>query len=531
MKNQATDELVSLFENTIGTFSKERPILYFKDTIITTGSLIEQTDAMMRYLKAHGVTAGTAVGYALPNSPEVFYLFFALMRIGACSFPVFPMVPDVAKVAIFSRSHVPIVIVSSQHRAALQKVKTESNADFSIVTIDANGGVDSLFVNGALDIPSTGSEPAEICNGGEPFMMASSSGTTGMPKPIVLSRSNAVSALTIASAMVDRYEHEGQPSNIVAFPLSTSGMLVCSGILMAGVPLILTDTINPVSFMDLIIKHKPGMISAPPAYFESLLHIPVPINIDMGFVTTIMTGMDFFSPSLMSRLKKKFPGIASVAIGYGLMETSTIVMLCKRTPGPSSDQSPDAYTLVNDDNVIDVRDSQGNSVPIGEEGELYIKGKSVITYYPGDNNETQNSFRNGWFRTGDIVKKNGLQSIILLGRNKYMIKRGGKTVSPVVVQEHITTHHSVMHAVVVGVPHQLYGEMVWAFVVAKPCTELSTRELMKHCRQTLVNYMVPDQVTFLPEIPKKPGVGKIDIDQLRHLAIKELEEMGGNQNG
>jgi non-ribosomal peptide synthetase component E (peptide arylation enzyme) len=173
-------------------------------------------------------------------------------------------------------------------------------------------------------------------------------------------------------------------------------------------------------------------------------------------------------------------------------------------------------------NRIDVRDAAGRSVVDGAEGILYVKGPNVVSGYLFNEAETRESFKGGWFRTGDLVRKEGDGSITLLGRQKYLIKRGGKSVSPVIVQDHISRLAGVRETVVVGVPHPLYGEMTWAYVVPTREGDVGLKTVMKYCRETLANYMVPDQVTFLSEIPKKPGVGKVDIDALVARATKSL---------
>jgi acyl-coenzyme A synthetase/AMP-(fatty) acid ligase len=84
---------------------------------------------------------------------------------------------------------------------------------------------------------------------------------------------------------------------------------------------------------------------------------------------------------------------------------------------------------------------------------------------------------------------------------------------------------------VVGVPHRLYGEMVWAFIVPSQGNVLSLKDVMKRLREELVNYMVPDQVSFIDDIPKNPGVGKVDYEKLKSIAIAEIEREVGGTNG
>jgi acyl-CoA synthetase (AMP-forming)/AMP-acid ligase II len=249
-------------------------------------------------------------------------------------------------------------------------------------------------------------------------------------------------------------------------------------------------------------------------------------------VKRLAVGMDFLSPSLAQRLKAKFPNLTSAVNGYGLVETTNVFMICRALTEEALALPTTRMQLVeNIDNAIEVRDQEGNAVPVGSEGELYIKGSNVIPGYLGNPEATQQSFSDGWFRTGDIVRNEGNNTITLLGRKKYLIKRGGKSVSPIVVQNHIVKLAGVNAAAVVGVPHQLYGEMVWAFVVVDKDSDVQLRDVMKHCRAELANYMVPDQVIFIDEIPKNPGVGKVNFEKLQAMAAQELATMQGGNNG
>jgi len=103
----------------------------------------------------------------------------------------------------------------------------------------------------------------------------------------------------------------------------------------------------------------------------------------------------------------------------------------------------------------------------------------------------------------------------------YLIKRGGRSVSPVIIKDHIDKLSGVLNSAVVGVPHHLYGEMIWAFIVKgneNKNSEVGLKDVMKHCRNLSPNYMVPDQVMFVDEIPKYPGVEKVDFNKLIQLA-------------
>jgi len=134
---------------------------------------------------------------------------------------------------------------------------------------------------------------------------------------------------TYAMCKYDYFGDKGY-SSIIAFPLSTSGILMTSGMLLTGIKIIFSSDMSPVRYLELIDYWNAASMAAPPAYYEAILALPHLHAFDVSSITNIMTGMDFFSQSLLSRLKSKFANIRSAANGYGLVETSLAFMLWKK---------------------------------------------------------------------------------------------------------------------------------------------------------------------------------------------------------
>jgi acyl-CoA synthetase (AMP-forming)/AMP-acid ligase II len=505
----------------------EKPLFGFNDQTITLGDLSAKVDAFTGHLSQLGVRPGVVVGYTLPNCPEVIYLYFAISRLGGCALPLYPMIPDRSKVGLLQRADAQLIITTSQQYASLKEASAQTGAGYQIVTVDAHPeGSISLaeplpagFDLGSVILKQT---PPHL-----PLLIAASSGTTGSPKSVLMTQANLAAEVYAASELVTPFTEDCPPgySTAMAFPLSTAAMIVLSGVMFGDVFMTFTADVSPVKFMQLVEQWKADSISVPPAFCEAILSLPMLDSFDRSSIKRVMTGMDFFSPGLAKRLKAKFPNLDSWANGYGLIETSDVIMVGKGTiPEDGVVTSTTKVTLVEGvGNQIEVRDEAGNSVPVGGEGILYIKGLNVLQGYLGNPEETQRSFVDGWFCTGDMVRNEGNGSITLLGRQKYLIKRGGKSVSPVVVQNHLNQLAGIKDSAVVGVPHPLYGEMVWAFIVRQSEDAVQLKDVMRHCRADLANYMVPDQVTFVPEIPKKPGVGKVDMDTMKAMAQKDLD--------
>jgi acyl-CoA synthetase (AMP-forming)/AMP-acid ligase II len=499
-------------------------VLHFNETAVTRGEFAAGVAAMEARLTSAGIGRGTVVGYSLPNCPEAFYLFIALARLGACAVPLFPMIPDQAKAMIYKNARASFVITLCALESKLREAATQVNAGFALLPLDGPW---------QAAVPAPG---APAAGGLEtlPFVFASSSGTTGRPKLVCMTQANAAALIHAAIEMalplfgVDG----GGYSSAIAFPLSTAGMLNCCGTLFAGVRLIFSADLSPVRFMQLVTRWRADSLSAPPAYFEAILSLPMLDTFLLTTVRRIMTGMDFFSPSLLERLRARFPNIDSAANGYGLIETTNVFMIARAMSREELTGSLSRMRLpAGSENKIEVRGEGNKIVPAGDTGELWVSGKSVVRGYLGNPEETAAAFVDGWFATGDIVRNEGDGSVSLLGRKKYLIKRGGKSVSPVQVEDCINAVPGVKTSAVVGVPHRLYGEMVWAFIVGLPGAGPDLKTVMQHLRAALANYMVPDQLSFLDDIPKNPGAGKVDYEKLKTLALAELAKEGEPTDG
>lgn len=468
---------------------------------------------LVQALREAGVEPGSLVGYSLPNGLAAFTLPLALSRLGAAFLPMFPMVPDAGRCAAFGQARARFVVIPREGHEAFATTAATQRCEFSILILE--------------DLLQAEAEPlpAPVAAPDAPLLLCTSSGTTGAPKAVFLSQRNVASALAAGFdlAHYGPWKDSTEYRSMIAFPQSTSGIMILLGTLFAGVCQVFTRSLSPVRFLEIAHGVEAESVAAPPAWLEALLSVPVSTTNKAATIRGFVTGMDFLAPSLVARLKERFPALEAVGNGYGLVETATVFMTWKST-GPESLEGPTSVlSLVPGlGNEITVRDADLHPVGIGEEGELWVRGPSVVRGYLG----TSEGFHEGWFRTGDVVRSVASDTIELRGRNKYLIKRGGKSVSPLVVQEAVDRTPGVRASAVVGIPHPLYGEMIWAFVVRETGAELETPAIMKTVRAALPAHMVPDRIEFLEAIPLGRGVGKVDRETLIAQGTALLQKLG-----
>jgi long-chain acyl-CoA synthetase len=164
-------------------------------------------------------------------------------------------------------------------------------------------------------------------------------------------------------------------------------------------------------------------------------------------------------------------------------------------------------------------------LPVGEIGELAVRGPQVMRGYWMQEDETKKILRNGWLFTGDLARMDADGFFYIVDRKKDMIKSGGENVYPREVDEVLLRHPKVRDAVVVGLPRGLRGELIKAYVVLKEGEQATAAEILEHCRQDLAKFKVPKRVEFRKELPKTL-VGKV----LRRVLLEEeLREHQGEK--
>jgi long-chain acyl-CoA synthetase len=210
-----------------------------------------------------------------------------------------------------------------------------------------------------------------------------------------------------------------------------------------------------------------------------------------------------------------FPG-RTPSNGYGLTETSSVTTMNSGADYVRKPSSVGVPVPVCDVKVVD---PDGEALPAGEVGELWIKGPNVVKGYFGKPEATAASFTDGWLHSGDIARIDDEGFVTIVDRAKDMIIRGGENVYCVEVEAALYEHPAVNDAAVIGLPHQVLGEEVGAVVYVLPGVEVDEAALRAHVAERLAAFKVPVRIWFLPEpLPRNPA-GKILKRELREQLV------------
>ena len=268
--------------------------------------------------------------------------------------------------------------------------------------------------------------------------------------------------------------------------------------LAAGGAVICTPGFNALRFFGLLDAERPSWYTAVPTMHQAILqraerNAEVIRRAPLRFIRSS-------SASLPAQAMKDLAAAFSAPVieAYGMTEASH--QMCSN-PLPPRAQKPGLVGLPAGPEVA-IMDDDGEILPKGEIGEVVIRGANVTHGYEANPEANAKAFTKGWFRTGDQGMFDPDGYLLLTGRLKELIKRGGEQVSPLEVDGVLSEHPAVAQALTFSIPHAMLGEEVGAAVVLKEGMEVTERELRDHAAKHLADFKVPRKIVFLPEIPK-----------------------------
>ena len=339
-------------------------------------------------------------------------------------------------------------------------------------------------------------------------------GTTGVAKGAVLSHGNLVANTTQSLEMWKPFLRLGDEVMLTALPLYhifafTANLMI---FFVAGGRNILAPSPRPLTNLKNVMLNEPvTWFTGVNTLFAGLMHEEwFKARTDWKLRGSVAGGM-----ALVPVIGERWEAMTKTPIyqGYGLTETSPVATL---NPFQRPKRAAIGVPIPGTD--VKFVDAQGNDVPFGEVGELWVKGPQVMQGYWQRPDETARALHDGWLATGDIAQMDDEGYIQIVDRKKDMILVSGFNVYPNEVEATIAEHPGVIDTAVVGVPDDEVGEIVVAFVTKRD-PALTEDDIRQHCKKTLTNYKVPRLVVFRDDLPKT-NVGKVLRKDLRDEAAR-----------
>lgn len=337
-------------------------------------------------------------------------------------------------------------------------------------------------------------------------------GTTGKSKGVMLTHRNLITNAFAA--------HFVQPMSdadcylVMAPMFHAAGAVSLIQSVFLGVTQVLLPAFTPDGVLELIETEKVTQTLGVPSMVAAIVDAQLENPRDVSTLVGFAHGGSPIAMEVVRRGTKAFPGAAFIHV-YGMTEGSPLVTgLVNEVELLGQERSKSAGLPIMGIDVV-IRDVDGNEVASGEAGEVTIRGNNIMKGYWNKPEQTAAALRDGWYWSGDVGRMDDDGYVFLLDRSKDMIISGGENVYCTEVEDVIYTNPAVLEATVFGIPSDKWGEAVHAVVVLRDGAELTTDELMDHCRQSLGGYKLPRSVEFSSEPLPKSGPGKVLKRQLR----------------
>ncbi len=512
--------------------------VYFEGRWYTNAEINRNANRFGNALRELGIDKGDRVAVQMPNSPEVISAFPAIYKIGAVVVPLNPLLRPDQAAYIYRDCGAKALLTSSDFVGrVLEAQKQTPNLKYVILT-------DHDDVSGTVSyrgIMSTSSDKLTITetDNDDVAALIYTAGTTGPPKGVMHTHYslyiNAISfyeyVLVHRSVTLQLNSRALNPRTLQlnevcqrvsgvnramislgVLPLSHSfGIAFSNTSNFVGGKTILLRWWNVEQAVKAIQAFRVTQMAAVPTMYIQILQYPDLDKYDLSSLEDCQCGAAPLPVEVALKWKEKV-GV-DIREGWGLTESGAT------TTGQPGDLPPKYGSIgkcLLKCNTIRVFDEKGHELPTGQQGELVVKGPTLMKGYWNLPEETAKTIKDGWLHTGDLgyVDKDGY--FYITGRKKDIIIRGGENVSPIEVEEVILQHPAVAEAGVVGIPDAVYGEEIKAFVVMKLDKRANEEELIAFCKDRLPTFKCPKKVQFIRSLPRNI-LGKVLRAELRKL--------------
>jgi len=506
------DSIAQMFTVRAQEIPDRTHVIYY-DQKITYAMTNERANRVGNFLKEKGVKKGDVVSLMISNSPEIYYTMFGAQKIGAIAGVInFALVgPEIAHVLDDSK---PVVVfVGSEfmepfskgyelagHKPLVVEVKTDAQHECTTAKLTLSEIFDRYPADEAL-VPQKPSDP---------FLLLYSSGTTGLPKGILLSNKGqlAVCRGMAAIGLVTSDEetmlvllpmYHINPIGVWTYPITFMGQTLC-----------IRKAFSPADFWPAILENNITILMGVPAMYNYVYYSIDASKLDMSKLKLkfAFSGAAPLSVELIKGFREKFN--VEIIEGYGLTEC---VGVSSVNP-PAGKRKPGSCGLAMPEQEIEIMDPDNIILPAGQKGEVCIKGENTMTAYLNNPEATAQTLVDGWLHTGDIGYLDEDGFLFVVDRKKDMINRGGENIYPREIEIAIESHPDVMAVAVIGVPDKALGERVKAFIEISEQASVTSESMKDYLADRLAKYKIPEFIEITDNLPRNP-TGKVLKYKLR----------------
>ena len=487
------------------------PLVYYYDDVITYRQVNDRANSVAHYLQEKGVKKGDIVSVMVLSSPEIYYTMFGAQKLGAIAGGINYMLkgPEIAYVLEDSRPKV--AFVGSEYMEEFAKgwqLATHKPIVVEVVTgIDHQAHISETTLKEILAKypPTECLVPQKL---DDPFILLYSSGTTGMPKGILLSNRNELAickggagygtALPGDVFMIILPMFHVNPLCVWTYPTIFQGLALC-----------IRKTFSPTDFWPSLTRYGVTTVQGVPAMYSYIYNAadPKTIEFDKLKLRMAFTGAAPMPVELIRGFKEKY-GV-EVVDGYGLTEATGVSTSSSGIP-----ENLGSIGMAFPGLEVEIMDDANNILPYGERGEICVKGDAVMIGYLNKPEATAESLREGWLLTGDMGHMDEKGYVYISGRKKEMINRGGENIYPREIEIPLEKHPKIAEVCVIGAPDKALGERVRACIILNESCTMTEDEVKQYLQDKIAKYKLPEFVEFMTDFPRNP-TGKILKQELK----------------
>lgn len=502
--------LVALLEHSAAR-NPEREALRMGDRSFTYSEAVAEVERVAGGLHDLGVRRADRVAIYAENGPEYLITYLAVARLGAILATINPSFRQHEIDYILGNAEPRVVLVQPALEESLRACcAAGGHALPRLVRLGGPAGAGAAAYDDLREAAPLRETAATALSDG--VLICYTSGSTARPKPVYRSHGGD---LFIAYSHARAWQFGPDDRQLVALPMAwLFGLTTASlGCLSAGGTAIYVPHFNPVVVLEELERWRITVYLGVMTMYVKLLQVAEAAGraYDLSALRLCVNGGEPRNEPVVERFTACFG--APIFDTYATSECCPIITYDTRR---DARPRPGSCGRRVEDVEIRLLDPRGQEVPRGEVGELVARCPGLMLGYYGEPEMTSQMLRDGWFRSGDLLREDDEGYYYVVGRAKDLIIRGGANIAPAEVETVIAQHPAVAEVAVVGVPDAVYGEQPVAYVATRAGAALTAEELQAHCRARLAAYKVPAVVEFLRELPKGP-TGKVLKPALREL--------------
>lgn len=489
----------------------EKLAIHCEDRTYTYHQFNEEVNKFAHGLLTLGVQKGQKVAMMMKNSDRFAFVFFAAAKVGAVIVPVNTRLTSSEAQYILEQSDSVLVICDD----VFEQIIADALANTAVKHVIVSGNnVNKSHINYESVTTNNIEEPAIQITEQDDLEILYTSGTTGKPKGALFDH-NRVFKVGIGMVVGLGLNQNDRLLHIAPlFHSAQLNLFLISGTILGATHYIHPD-FHPVKTIQAIHEHKITFFFGVPAMYNFLLQVPNSKDYDLSSVTRCAYGAAPMAPELVKKSMELF----------GTEEFNNLCGLTEGGPGGIM-LDPEGHKhhfgkggkamIFTEARVVA---ESGEDIIPGAVGEFIIKGDTVMKEYYKKPTETAEAIKEGWLYTGDLATIDEEGYITIVDRKKDMVISGGENVYSIEVEEILYEHPQILEAAIIGLPDEVWGEVVCAVIVPKEGQEINEQELRNFCRKKLAGYKIPRKIFIESALPRNAS-GKIVKYQLRKNLVK-----------